>query len=149
MIEIEMGKISNGFRELKLWLYTPMDETKNSLLNRFSDSLNLLLEGDWHSLPKVDVHELRSNINRITKRQIRNRQFKRYGSLIFRASLPLLFIGILQITPFRLTSESILDYAVVGACIFSALILMIELDPNFIEKLNLLEQLKRLIAGDK
>ncbi|MFG6105322.1 hypothetical protein U2F10_23915 [Leptothoe sp. EHU-05/26/07-4] len=134
--ESEAQKIANGFRSLKVWLYIPMADTQDSLITRLSHNLKSMIEGDWNSLPKLDsVNE--GVLGHVTRKQLAIRELKRYGNLFFRAAIPIVIVYLVNLTPVDLTSQTF-DYLVAGAFVLSALVLLVELDPNLGDKLDLL-----------
>lgn len=144
ILEKDYRKIANGFRSLKKLLYSSSGNSRFELFTRLGHNLESLLVGAIDELPHVE-DEL---VLGVTKREIAVNTVTHLLSVVTRVAVPFLLLWVLENLGLGVPEE-IQNYLLAGAFAFSCLILLIELDPNFSQKLDLLKQIQELIQGRK
>jgi hypothetical protein len=140
----ELRKIANGYRDLKLWLLTPMADTRQQLRKVIFSNLMYYVQGNLHEMYKTET-ALEATIPR--KEKILT-QIRGYAAKLFRAFLPLILLWLFQQTPLRIEGD-LFEFVAVGILVLTAIMLMLEIDPRFSEKIDLLKELKSLVnLGD-
>ena len=121
------------FREFKFWVVHPKSDTYVFLRAKLSSNLISLLTDDWHSLSKVS-----EDINLKKTMSFKDKtilEFRRYITILFKASLPIFLLLMFQQTPFRFQGEN-LDYITIGSFLFATLVLLLEFDPKYLDYLR-------------
>ncbi|MBD1916629.1 MULTISPECIES: hypothetical protein [Cyanophyceae] len=140
----EFKKIANGFQSLQTWVYSPMSDTREALFLRLKNDFSNILSGNYHDLPKIE--QLLSAD--ISLKDFLINQAKRWINLLFRISLPFLTLWMLELSPIKISSDAT-DYLLIGSFAFSVLIFVVEIDPDFGEKLAFLKNIQELLTTRK
>lgn len=123
--------IIKDFKSLKRWIYTPKADTDEYLQKRLLEYVRVVATGDIDAL-LVNYSEPEEVLK---PRATAIFYVKRYSNLIIRAVIP--FVIILLADRFLPGfNEQIHGYAMAGAIVFAAIILLGELDPNIEERIK-------------
>lgn len=105
-----------------------------------------LLTDDWHSLSRVSEEDVLQDIKPLKTKTLF--VLRRYAGIALKSSIPLVLLLVFQQTPFRLQGD-ILDYVTVGSFAFAALVLLLELDPKYLDYLKSFSELIKQIKSGK
>lgn len=141
-IDSRFSEISSYFREMKIWVSLPMEDTFTYMEAQILLTIRCLVREDYHSIPRLK----KSVSDSISGRETFINLAKNVASLIFRATLPFVFLYLIRLL-FQDISEQVFNSLTIGAFIWSALVLIVELDPKLEEKLNFIGQIQRLLLG--
>ncbi len=144
LIEREFKSIANGFQVLQMWLYTPMPDTGEALTVRLKTDLRNILQGNYHDLPRTD---------RLPRADIPAKDFlvsqaSQWINLLLKMSLPFILLWILDLSPIGIPPNS-MDYLLLGSFTFSVLFFVVEIDPQFGEKLTFIKGIQDLLNTRK
>jgi uncharacterized membrane protein (DUF485 family) len=144
LLDKEFKKIANGFQSLQMWIYCPMSDTRETLISRLKADFRNILSGNYHDLPKID--KLLSA--EIPIKVFWLRQIERWFNLFLRIALPFLVLWIIEQSPIEISSDA-MDYLLIGSFALSMLVLVVEADPGFGEKLTFLKNIQELLSARK
>ena len=99
-----------------------------------------LLTDDWHSISKASEEKAVQDVRSIKIKALL--VLRHCLGILLKAGIPILLLLVFQQTPFRLQGDT-LDYVTVGSFAFAAMVLLLELEPKYLDYLqNFLELVK-------
>lgn len=141
----ESRKIAHQFRKFKFWVVYPRTDTYTYLKKTLISDLTALLTDDFHNVSRASEEEVLRDIKPLKIKTLV--VLRHYLGILLKAGIPLFLLLTFQQTPFHLQGD-ILDYVTVGSFAFAALVLLLELDPKYLDYLkNFSELVKELKSG--
>lgn len=137
-----MREVATSLREKKRWLILPKSDTQSHFIDEISHSLICTIDGNWDALHRMKPEALSSNL---TNSQLwRSRLFESVKTILI-AIFPTIAFLIFEHTIFPIT-EPIYSYLIIGLFIWTVMVFIVALDPNFSTKISAIKDIKGLLT---
>lgn len=130
VFDVESRKLAKKIHAYKWWVVHPKRDTYAYLSRQMAWGFINLMINDWDSL--LRLAEKDSIQEEISTKELIAFNVRKYLRIIFNALTPVILLFAFQFTPFRLEGES-LEYIAMGVFAFSAIVLLLELNPRYLE----------------
>lgn len=126
----ESRKLAKKIHVYKWWVVHPKNDTYNYLSRQLALEFTNLMLNNWDSLLRLSEKDLTQE--EISKKELILFSTRKYLKMILNALTPVILLFAFQLTPFRLEGEN-LEYVAMGVFAFSAIVLLLELNPRYLE----------------
>ena len=133
-------QIGAGVRNLMRWVYTPKEDTRQQFINRTSNYLVLVLNGDWDGFERAEPQT-------VSRPELLRSRLKTAVTAVLSAMVPLLIL--LVVKRLNLIEGVVLSYLTVGAFIWTGLSLLSQVDPSYGSKLAAIKDISSLLPLPK